>query len=422
MSNGLSCNVVNNVIVLDDDLRISFLRNIQVPDNDAADFLPPDLSIFPLERVSQYAKKLPKAMADKRGLFFPMYQREAMWIDFESKNSHLIKVFVGGVNAISGEPAVETPATKLRRQNKLAQTSNDGKATTRGLQDYVATPEQPWLDAIATTEGTVRQFVAMPQGSGYSVEAQITGQEVTGGFQFEVTPFDTKQYMTVYVKNPSCLAKQYRLRTDCMVEDLKQIVVPHVGAGPDQQRLYFCEAQMEDGRTLASYGQNTIIVLFRLRGSTQKAPLIKEMGVAPGSKIRQSIKLDTYPNAWLPNRTTVFNVQILNTASFKHVIGREPPPISIDATTYAAHGYPFFELYEEKSDISGNFDSVKSIVQMEDKVEDEVQINVKQIAHGQEVGKTENEGPTELTNPAGPNAECQHGTLVHTVHVNCILM
>lgn len=49
-------------------------------------------------------------------------------------------------------------------------------------------PKQLWLDGIATKQGFVRQFVATPLGSGYSIEAQITGQEVTGGMQFLVVP------------------------------------------------------------------------------------------------------------------------------------------------------------------------------------------------------------------------------------------
>lgn len=34
----------------------------------------------------------------------------------------------------------------------------------------------------------VRQFVAVPLGSGYSVEAQIAGADTIGGIQIEVTP------------------------------------------------------------------------------------------------------------------------------------------------------------------------------------------------------------------------------------------
>jgi hypothetical protein len=73
-----------------------------------------------------------------------------------------------------------------------------------------------------------------------------------------------------------------------------------------------------------------------------------EMGVAPGGKIRQVIKPDIYPNAWLPAKITVFNVQIFNASSFKTITGRDLPPSSIDAATYAKHGQPLFKFYERK--------------------------------------------------------------------------
>lgn len=119
-------------------------------------------------------------MTAKGGLFMPLYQREAMWIKFRSEQSYAVKIYVGGVNAISGEPMTETAATRLRRQNLVRQV--------KSVQDYIVIPEQRWLDGIATKSGQVRQFVAMPLGSRYSVEMQMTGQEVTGGLQFEITP------------------------------------------------------------------------------------------------------------------------------------------------------------------------------------------------------------------------------------------
>lgn len=103
-----------------------------------------------------------------------------MWINFSSYNPFAIKLYVGSINAVSGEPAVETMATSLRRLKLLSEQ--------KSLQDYVVTPAQLWIDGIASQNGRVRQFVAMPVGSGYSVEAQITGEEVVAGLQFEITP------------------------------------------------------------------------------------------------------------------------------------------------------------------------------------------------------------------------------------------
>ena len=49
-------------------------------------------------------------------------------------------------------------------------------------------PTQKYLDGIAVGQGTVRQFIAMPIGSGYSVEKQVTGKEDVGGMQLEIIP------------------------------------------------------------------------------------------------------------------------------------------------------------------------------------------------------------------------------------------
>jgi hypothetical protein len=117
MANEVPCKVVDDAILILNDLKISFRRTIRVPDNNVTHFLPPDLGTFPLRRFSQYASKLPKAMADKGGLFFPMYQKEAMWIDFECKKSYFIKIYVGG-------------------------TRGDVPGIIRALQDYVVVPEQ----------------------------------------------------------------------------------------------------------------------------------------------------------------------------------------------------------------------------------------------------------------------------------------
>lgn len=104
----------------------------------------------------------------------------------------MIKIYVGGVNAISGEPALEDAATKLRRITRLSGSLHAYSPTPEPLsplQDYIVVPDQSWIDGIADSNGTVRQFVAMPFDSGYSVESQITGQDSTGDIQFEVTPY-----------------------------------------------------------------------------------------------------------------------------------------------------------------------------------------------------------------------------------------
>lgn len=64
-----------------------------------------------------------------------------------------LKIYVNGVNAVSGEPVQENQATLLRRLKLMKENLN--------IQDCAVTPAQLWLDGIANSNGTVRQFVAM---------------------------------------------------------------------------------------------------------------------------------------------------------------------------------------------------------------------------------------------------------------------
>ena len=48
--------------------------------------------------------------------------------------------------------------------------------------------EQPWLDGYCVEKGLIRQFVAMPLGSGYSAEEQLSGKAEHGGMQIIVYP------------------------------------------------------------------------------------------------------------------------------------------------------------------------------------------------------------------------------------------
>ncbi|KAF8244368.1 hypothetical protein K440DRAFT_636125 [Wilcoxina mikolae CBS 423.85] len=93
-------------------------------------------------------------MAMKGGLFLPMYQREAVWISFDASKMKVpkrfaIKIFLGGVNGISGESLKGdmNSILSLMQPNPVD-------------QDYIIIPGQMWLDGLATEPGVVRQFVA----------------------------------------------------------------------------------------------------------------------------------------------------------------------------------------------------------------------------------------------------------------------
>ena len=173
-----------------------------------------------------------------------------MWINFSSNAKFAIKLYVGDVNVVSGEPKNETGATRLHRLTRLA---NDDS-----IQDYVVTPQQLWIDGIATQEGLVRQFVAMPLGSGYSLEAQVTGQDVVGGLQFLITP--TKQPKpakrgednSIWIKTLTGKTIGFSGASSATtILEIKSHIEAEEGIPQDQQRLVFACKQLEDGSILS---------------------------------------------------------------------------------------------------------------------------------------------------------------------------
>ncbi|KAF2690881.1 hypothetical protein K458DRAFT_355197 [Lentithecium fluviatile CBS 122367] len=155
----------------------TFQRTPRMPDDNRLHQLPGTLGAYDLFNVESYTDRLPKDIKDAGGVFLPMWQREAMWINFDMASHKwapkwAVRVYVGRINAVSGLRMDEEPE------------DSGGEVQ----QDYIVIPGQRWLDGICVAPGVVRQFVAMPLGSGYTVEGQKTSEEKYGGLQIEVIP------------------------------------------------------------------------------------------------------------------------------------------------------------------------------------------------------------------------------------------
>lgn len=92
----------------------------------------------------------------------------------------------------------------------------------------------------------------------------------------------------------------------------------------------------------------------------------KAMVVAAGGLIKQTIVRDDVPaQDWDLNNTVFFNMQLINASAFPSITGMPAPQTPISAATYAAHGYPFYEMYEEPSGIKGDFRGLKSVAEID---------------------------------------------------------
>jgi hypothetical protein len=192
------------------------------------------------------------------------------------------------------------------------------------FQDYIVVSNQPWLDGIADANGTVRQFVATPFGSGYSVESQITGKVAAGGLQFEIVPYMPHPALVIheppaiprptytdgnhmiFVKMLDGKTIKLRAHLEDTVEIIKCRIEIKEGVPPHIVRLIYQGKQLGDGRTLLDYGvhrASTFHLALRLVGGAQ-AP-IHEMNVAAGGRIRQNIEEDNLGNGTFPIRSHV---------------------------------------------------------------------------------------------------------------------
>lgn len=255
--------------------RVSFQRTLRIPETGLHP-LPPGLGRFPLRRVEDYPDTAPAEWLTHGGVMLPIYQREAMWLSFDSDEPAALQVGVGKVCAVSGK--------KWRERLK------------RKPQNYVALPDQPWLDGINAGDGFIRQFVAVPLGSGATVEGQITGEEIHGGIQLRavgLTSEALKKWRTERARVVDCLAMT----------------------------------------------------------GIQPAP---SMGLGAGGRMRQEVYRDERsPSDYDENRSWRVFVHLCSPAQWTAITGEVPPPTPVDRESYVSAGLPWFDYFDaDASDLA----------------------------------------------------------------------
>jgi hypothetical protein len=270
-------------------LEIQLQRTLRVPDDNSNYYLPPGLGSFPLQHVDDYSSSVPKSWIKHGGIMFPMYQSEAMWLNFDASYvpkcgtpyPFAVKIATGKVSAITGAEW------------------QDGINT--NPQDYCVVPEQPWLDGYCVEDGVVRQFVAMPLGSGYTAEEQITESSEFGGLQIQVFPMRREIF-----------EKRF----------------------PEQDDDVCCNISfmMDDTGVDCVHESNC------------------SMGLAPGGSIKQKIYDDPYDSTdWDTGNTSRCFIHIANSMVWQSITGAPPPAPPPTAKSYSDAGLPWFDWYDENS-------------------------------------------------------------------------
>jgi hypothetical protein len=157
-------------------LTIEFQRTLRIPDDGREYPLPPGLGPFPVRHLDDFSRNVPRDWLKRGGVLVPMWQSEALWLNFDSQY-------------VEDREAFYPFAIKVATGKRSAV---NGKTWRAGLnanpQDYLVVPTQPWLDGYCVEKGVIRQFVAMPLGEGYTVEEQLSGKAEVGGMQLEIFP------------------------------------------------------------------------------------------------------------------------------------------------------------------------------------------------------------------------------------------
>lgn len=289
-------------------LSIEFQRTLRIPDDGRDYFLPPGLGQFPLRHIDDFGDRVPPSWIERGGVMMPLYQSEALWLNFDGSYPFALKVASGKINAVTGQ----SWQVGLHRHP----------------QDYLALPEQPWLDGFAVEKGIIRQFVAMPLGAGYSVEEQLSGKAEFGGIQLQVYPMKAQVYFQneVLPGLPKTLA------------DILNILIPKRVSNSLHRETPFCAME------------------------------VAGMGLGAGGRMKQEIYED--PNNlsdWDLETSSRCFVHLCDALVWRQITGTHPPHTPVTAKEYEGAGLPWFDFYRDDVAVlegSKTLNSVKSVVQI----------------------------------------------------------
>ena len=203
-------------------VRINFQRTLRLPDDGEIHYLPPGLGEFPLRHIEDFDLDEHNHLKERGGVIMPMFQADALWLNFDSIHKTLdasypiaVKIGTGKICAVSGDEWVAN--------------------LNRDPQDYVVVPDQPWIDGYNVGKDIVKQFVAAPLGQGYTVEEQFKPNSTTGGIQIQVFPMKREFYDRL---NKRDFHDKYRMESSMMMCCSPSVEMGLAPGGSMKQKIY----------------------------------------------------------------------------------------------------------------------------------------------------------------------------------------
>lgn len=169
-----------------DDLRISFRKTDKLPTHVMKE-QPPTHDSYTLFPITKYNRRLPIKMVTDSGVMLTMAQKEGMLITFQSIQPYIIKIYVGNISAITGEPIQRDSVSDLSRRTKIRKKWQIRLGSP--LQDYIHVPLTKRLDGYTDAKGRLTRFAPTSYHGELGVWEHIDQDIVPSRLRFEITPY-----------------------------------------------------------------------------------------------------------------------------------------------------------------------------------------------------------------------------------------
>jgi hypothetical protein len=235
--------------------------------------------------VDDFKDEVPSEWREHGGAMLPIFQSEALWLNFRSENVPTQGTYPFAVKVAAGKMSAVT-----------------GRLWQSGLheKDYLIIPKQPWLDGYVVEKGIIRQFVAAPLGAGVTVEEQLTGKAEFGGIQIEVFPMKREAFERHFpVQDRTNISNRRGLLKSCAVRSRSTYDMGLAAGGRMKQQIFEDPYELEDWDVSHKAQSNRCFV------------------------------------------------HLANSLVWKAITKQDPPTTPCTSKAYSQAGYPWFDYYVE---------------------------------------------------------------------------